>query len=846
MAQADDDTSRSHAQAARTEAPTGADTPVSDQAAPRVDDGDDTGEFWPGPDSTDREQRLDNLVVSYLEAVERGARPDPRAWAARYPELAAELMEFVADQDQFQGWTEPLRDMARVGSTEVDVPAATGDGGRLPPPETRVVRLDDSATIDDEGPRPPPEKEVAGLGDYELLGEIARGGMGVVYRARQIRLQRIVALKMILVGRSSSPEALQDFRREAEAAAQLDHPNIVPIYEVGEHDGLPYFSMKLIDGGDLHATLRQSIRDPRAMTRVLAIVARAVHHAHERGILHRDLKPGNILLDRQGEPHVTDFGLAKRFDHDSEASLAGRIVGTPKYMAPEQAAGQKGLTTAADVYSLGVILYQMLAGRPPFEAEHPLEILRQVIEEEPPPPRTLNPHVDRDLETICLKCLRKEPAGRYASALALAEDLERVLAGEPIQARPVAAGERAWKWARRRPAAAALVCVSVAAALLLLIGGALYQEQRARVAENELSQLRRLAEQRLRGKEFLAQAEAAMAREDWPGAKGLLLQALAQIGDEAALAGLGTQAHLLLDKTDRRLADQETRRRAVETYTRFFAARGDALFHGSGFTGVDLPGNLKATQQAAREALGLVFADRDPIDPRTAIRDADLYTPQERDDLTSGCYEVLLILAEAVAADDPPQHLDEAVRLLDRASQLAPPTRAYHVRRARYLQELGREDDARKERGLAEACQPTRPLDYFLLGDDLQRREKLPEAIRAFENALALRGNDFWARYFLAIGHLRLRGLGHTQIARAHLDACINQQPDFVYAYILRGYARGQLQEFTAAAGDFDEALNRNPNDDATYAILVNRGVFGTRQGQFEEAGAPTSSTPSP
>ena len=160
------------------------------------------------------------------------------------------------------------------------------------------------------------------------------------------------------------------------------------------------------------------------------------------------------------------------------------------------------------------------------------------------------------------------------------------------------------------------------------------------------------------------------------------------------------------------------------------------------------------------------------------------------------------------------------------------------MRRARYLHDLGREDDARKERGLAEACQPTRPLDFFLLGDDLQRREKLPEAIRAFEDALALRGNDFWARYFLAIGHLRLGGPGHIQIARAHLDACINQQPDFVYAYILRGYARGQLQEFTAAAGDFDEALNRNPNDDATYTILVNRGVFGTRQGQFEEAAA--------
>src|SRR6266568_386130 len=290
------------------------------------------------------------------------------------------------------------------------------------------------------------------LGDYELLEEIGRGAQGVVFRARQKSLNRIVALKVISLGQWASKAHLKRFRREAEAAASLDHPSIVPIYEVGERDGSCYFSMKFVEGGQLDAVAKREPMPPRRAVELIAKVARTVHYAHEHGILHRDIKPGNILLDQKGEPHLTDFGLARLVESESTVTRTMEVLGTPSYMAPEQAVGNNGaISSATDVYGLGAVLYQLLTGHPPFAGGTTYETIKLLLDTEPRPPRLLNSKIDRDLSTICLKCLEKDPKRRYPSAFALAGDLERWLKHEPIQARRTGLLARGAKWVRRNP-----------------------------------------------------------------------------------------------------------------------------------------------------------------------------------------------------------------------------------------------------------------------------------------------------------------------------------------------------------------------------------------------------------
>jgi serine/threonine-protein kinase len=336
-----------------------------------------------------------------------------------------------------------------------DAVAAGGDGGSAEDIQTNneTARSESAATMLGE------------LGDYELLEEIGRGGQGVVFRARQKRLNRTVALKVISLGQWASKAHLKRFRREAEAAASLDHPSIVPIYEVDERDGSCYFSMKFVEGGQLDEVTRREPMPIRRAVELIAKVARTVHYAHEHGILHRDIKPGNILLDAKGEPHLTDFGLARLVESESSVTHTLDILGTPSYMAPEQAVGNNtAVSNATDVYGIGAVLYQLLTGHPPFAGGATYETIRLLLDTEPRPPRLLNPKIDRDLSTICLKCLEKDPKRRYSSALALAEDLERWLKHEPILARHTGIIGRSRKWMRRNPSSALLAACLVALA----------------------------------------------------------------------------------------------------------------------------------------------------------------------------------------------------------------------------------------------------------------------------------------------------------------------------------------------------------------------------------------------
>jgi WD40 repeat protein len=380
-----------------------------------------------------------------------GEAPDAEEYLRRFPHLADGLR----------------RQLEARRAAAPDRPDEPRDTVRQDAPFLVHRAEDHGSTLADQ-PLSAPAPAIPG---YEILAEIGRGGMGAVFKARQVALKRLVALKVILGGSLAHPEDLRRFRYEAEAIAGLQHPNIVQVHEVGEHHGLAFLTLEYAGGGDLRGRLAGAPLAPRDAAQLAELLARATDFAHQRGIIHRDLKPSNVLFDEAGAPKIADFGLAKRLGDDSERTRTGVVLGTPSYMAPEQAQGRTAdATPAVDVYALGAVLYECLTGRPPFRAATVTETMDQVLRQEPAPPTRLQPKTPRDLETICLKCLEKEPRRRYASAAALADDLRRFLDGQPIAARPTPSWERAWKWARRRPAVAAL---SAAVVLAVVLGFAL-------------------------------------------------------------------------------------------------------------------------------------------------------------------------------------------------------------------------------------------------------------------------------------------------------------------------------------------------------------------------------------
>jgi eukaryotic-like serine/threonine-protein kinase len=700
---------------------------------------------------------------------------------------------------------------------------------------------------------------------YEILSVLGRGGMGVVYRARQTKLNRLVALKMILAGSHARREELARFRGEAEAVALLQHPNIVQIYEVGEADGLPYLSLEYVDGGSLAKHAAKASLSPRAAAEMVQTLARAMHAAHQRGIVHRDLKPANVLLSGSGIPKITDFGLAKRLDAEAGQTHSGDIMGTPSYMAPEQAAGKvRMIGPAADIYALGAILYELLTDQPPFKAETPVATIYRVVTDEPVPPSKLGKKLPRDLETVCLKCLEKDIGKRYPSADALAEDLRRFLNDEPIQARPTTTGERLRKWVRRKPAAAGLV----AATLLLVVAAFTASVFYALYYKQQLASVKAQEETRQRSRQNLLRAEELQAAGRWQDADTELQKAREVLSAQSGPAAdeLRNEVEQRLAVVRERLQEEKNRRLARQRLEAFQKPYDDALFYQTLFTGLDVPDSRAQTLSAVETALGSYAMDRETSAGGGFVdrleKDRPYQSAQEHQRLASACYELLLIRAD-IEASAPAgsteseaqsrQRADRALQLLAQAGLLGERyglrTRTYQLRKARYSSRSKNAQASNDSREPLPAT-PTGALDWFIEGLDRYRSDKFDEAQRACNEVLRVQPDHFWARYVLALCELRT---GRWAEARAELTVCASRRAEFVWPRLLRGFAASELghQYESAADGDgkgraatvnraaeedLDWSLKKSQDPLVQYVGLANLGVLHIRRHQWQDA----------
>jgi eukaryotic-like serine/threonine-protein kinase len=676
---------------------------------------------------------------------------------------------------------------------------------------------------------------------YQILEVLGHGGMGVVYKARQSALDRLVALKMLLAGAHASPLQLARFRTEAEAVARLQHPNIVQIYEVGLLAGLPFFSLEFVDGGSLEKKLGGKPLPAREAARLLQVMAVAMHYAHQHGIIHRDLKPANVLLTADGTPKITDFGLAKKLDDpESSHTRTGTMMGTPSYMAPEQArGGSKEVGPLADVYALGAILYELLTGRPPFQAATILDTLDQVQYQEPVPPTRLQPKVPRDLETICLKCLQKEPSKRYVNAEALADDLTRFLDDRPIQARPVGRGERLVRWCRKNPRTAVLYATVVA--LITALGGV-----SAVMALGAARDRAAVAEARRQIRLQLDNAAEAIARGDVRRAQDLLSGSDPRLESGVALADLRGERDVL--KAEVALYEEFKRRVDAARYAALFGTRGQGSSDGRGQNPKEAQRrSLEGARRLCQEALRLV----DEIEGRTGLA-AEGMPPLDsvrealwREDV----FEAFLIAAQVewmrseVAGDPaaPKAAAQQNLAWLDRAEKYLPGTHILARRRAQYQVALSQPGVAEASKSAAEAASA---VDHFWSGVDARRagetakargdvkdtQQQFRAALTEYAALLRMRPDHFWGYFDWAICQLRL---GIPADALIGFTACTHLKPDAPWPYFNRGTVHSQLKQYDLAIVDFDKALERDP----LYAeAFHNRGLCHAAQKRPQKA----------
>ncbi len=711
-------------------------------------------------------------------------------------------------------------------------------------------------TLRGSGARRPPET----VPGFDILSVLGRGGMGVVYKAVQHGLKRPVALKMIRDDRYEDPENLARFQREAEALARLNHVNILMIYQIGPPDGKPFVALELLEGGTLSKQLAGTPQPFRESASLLVTLARAMHAAHLAGIVHRDLKPSNVLFDGNGTPKIADFGLAKWLEVDDSETRCGQVLGTPSYMAPEQALGSSpDVGAAADVYSLGAILYEMLTGRPPYKGATSTETLLMVQNDDPPPPRPgrLRRKLPFDLETICLMATARDPRKRYLSALALADDLERFLRGEPVRARRTPLWEQAFKLIRRRPATSMLVAACILGACAAA-GAARHVQNLALAAE--IKENDRIAGLKRDGDKAIFEAQSSLVKHGWDDVQHSLSKLVGQIEREPRLVDLHTKANSLLEEARSGRAAQRAQEDARTRFERFQDARDDALFLDTRFADLGPKDQLEATSRAARAGLG-VFGKEEPGDQWSLTAPPMSLSAAEREEVVSGQYQLLLILADAVAQSPDgavSARAERALRIVDQAARLrSPATRAYHLRRADYLEMMDETEAAASERAEAESLEPAGAFDNFLIGRALMRGKAWGTAIPYFNAVLQEQPDHFWAHCLLGICHLQL-DLPYQ--ARPDLMACLQKKPKLVWLYLLRGYASAGIanhaqknaeaagfarianKEFDAAEQDYLTALDLlkssvRPEDVALrYILLVNRGTIRFERNKLSDA----------
>jgi serine/threonine protein kinase/tetratricopeptide (TPR) repeat protein len=812
----------------------------------------------------------------------------------------------AASEDPRRDNSEPLppRDTPPGSAVPAsDTPPAEASGESEGGTAWPVTRAESSLEAESKSSVPwAPARPLPSLPGYELLGELGRGGMGVVYKARHKSLNRLVALKMIRSA-SARKREVQRFRAEAEAVAQLQHPNIVQVYEVGECEGLPFFSLEYVEGGSLENKIAGATLPAAQAAALVQTLAQAMHAAHQRGIVHRDLKPANILLQRKTaqertktetrrsksearglpsrssssaesrnarsekevgesalripepgllleefEPKIADFGLAKQLDDESGQTRAGDIMGTPSYMAPEQAWGRiKDIGPWTDTYALGAILYALLTGRPPFKGPNTLETIAQVREQEPVRPRQLQPKVPRDLETICLKCLRKEHGQRYATAAALAEDLGRFLRHEPIYARPVPPWERAIKWARRRPAVAAGAGMVVLAVLASFVGAiyyGLYKEQLAAGLQRQV-ELRRSVDG------LWSQGQDAEARGRLEEAAEKLDRALATLeaDPEATRSELYLRIAGQRERLRRLLDEQAARQQLQAREKQFYEARDQVLFHELSPTRQERSAGRAQIRKLAPAALapwGLA-ENTTPEAAAGALAGFERLpgSAQQGKRIAAGCYEVLLAWAESEAEVPPGElaagkeaRLRRALRLLTiaealgRAHGLLTP-QALYLRRARYLGQLGDEKAARAESVRAAQVRPSTGLDFFLAALDSWLKGDSVKAAGACAQALEKQPDHFWAQYLQALCFFQAQRWAEAEVG---LTACVARQPGYLWPRLFRATVRAELGQSDAATADFALALGQATDPFSRYIALTNRSAFLIHEKKWDGA----------